>query len=439
MLQIALFLLTCGLSRYMWSVNTSVACVVISFTILGFVFYIGIVATGTSSYECPFQTPTSMALRYLKDSGTVRKLLFSLSPPNVISLIYATRRNGRRFLASLPLPSTTSLIYTVWMDARQGLVSTSHHAYVTRRPLSWEFSLPRILSGICHAATKVGHQAIILLLRIDRSFGNAKYRMAQGIRGFRRARLLPISTQDVRHRPPVPHGGPGLRVRVWNLEKIRRQNTDNARCVSWVLRNITDPEAIDSAVRLAGTIRWFDGDSDHDPPFDLIVSIFETCFDLTKQLYPGMRDRAYFSARAILQINMRARIRSDKHAFKYPIPAIPSSSFRDTDPDLHHVISMLERNLSASRPTLYFQGTDKNTPTHLLWLSTLFVDFTRVDPNPILEGYRSYLGVASTDHQATIANILLMWYVLLGGHVEEETLWAVDKSCAIIPVFFQAP
>ena len=39
MLQIALFLLTCGLSRYMWSVNTSVARVVTSFTVLSFLFY----------------------------------------------------------------------------------------------------------------------------------------------------------------------------------------------------------------------------------------------------------------------------------------------------------------------------------------------------------------------------------------------------------------
>ena len=60
MLQIAL-LLTCGLSRYMWSVNTSVARVVIPFTVLG-LFYIGTVVAGTSSYEYPFQTPASIAL-----------------------------------------------------------------------------------------------------------------------------------------------------------------------------------------------------------------------------------------------------------------------------------------------------------------------------------------------------------------------------------------
>lgn len=56
-LQVA-FLLICGLSR-----NTSAVRVVISFVILGTLFYIGIVVVGTSSYERPFQTPASIALR----------------------------------------------------------------------------------------------------------------------------------------------------------------------------------------------------------------------------------------------------------------------------------------------------------------------------------------------------------------------------------------
>ena len=81
MLQIAL-LLACGLSQYMWSVNTSVARVIISFTALGILFYIGIVAAGTSSYGCPFQTPASIGLRNLRDDKTTRKLLANLSPPN---------------------------------------------------------------------------------------------------------------------------------------------------------------------------------------------------------------------------------------------------------------------------------------------------------------------------------------------------------------------
>jgi hypothetical protein len=50
---------TCGRS-------TSVARAVISFTVLGAIFYVGIVIAGTSLYDCPFQTPASTAFRALR-------------------------------------------------------------------------------------------------------------------------------------------------------------------------------------------------------------------------------------------------------------------------------------------------------------------------------------------------------------------------------------
>jgi len=436
LLQIALVLLACSLSQYMQSVNKSVARLVISFTVLGFIFYIGIMIAGISSYECPFQTPASTALRYLGDSEKARRLLANVSPLNVISF---TWRNTPKFLARLSLPSVASLVYATWMDTRQGLVSASHHAYdVIRRPLSWEFSLAHILSGIHHTATMVGHQTIILLLRIDRAFGNTKYRVVQGIRKFRRTGLLPTSTRDVGHQPqpPVPHNIRGLRLHVRNLKGIRRQNAANAHCVSWILRNITDPEAIYSAIRLAGDIRWFDGDSSYDPPFDLIVSAFEACFDSAKQVYPGMGDRVYFLARATLQISLRARARPQEHASKYPIPAVSSHPFDNANPKIYHLSRILKQNLDAPRLTLAFNGMEETTYTHRLWLSNLFVDLARVGPKPILEVDRLSLDVASTNHQAMVANILLMWYMFLGGHVEEETVWAVDKSYAVVSSSF---
>ena len=432
-LQVALLLLACGLARYMWSINTSVARVIISFTALGNLFYIGIVIAGTSSYECPFQTPASTTLRYLRDSRTIRKLMTSLSPSNVISTIHTTWRNTRKLVVILSLPNATSLIYATWMDVHQGLILASHRAYdIVRHPLSWEISLPPIASDTHGMATRAGHQAILLLLRTDRVFGTTKHRLAQGIRRFRRAVLLPITVEDVDHQSLAHRNGTGLLVRVRNLESIRRQNAYNAHCVCWVLRNITDPEAIDSAIRLAGTIRWFDGDPNHDPPFDLIVSTLEACFDSTNKLYPGMRDRAYFSARAILQISMSARAQPHVRASKYPIPAIHSVRFKHTDPDLYHIIRILEYNFKAHRPTFSFPDGDSGTHTHLLWISNLLADVTHVGPNPILRSYHSFLKIAAANQRPIITNILVVWYMFLGGNVEEETLWAVNKSCAVI-------
>ena len=148
-LQIALFLLACGLSRYMWSINTSVARVIVSFTVLAMLFFIGIVVAGTWSYECPFQTPASTGLRYLRDSGTARKLLASLSPSSAISLVHATRRNTSKLLVMLSPPSATSLVYAIWMDVCQELVPASRRLYYTmRHPSTWGISLRHIASGV---------------------------------------------------------------------------------------------------------------------------------------------------------------------------------------------------------------------------------------------------------------------------------------------------
>ncbi|KAF9783409.1 hypothetical protein BJ322DRAFT_1070651 [Thelephora terrestris] len=427
-LQIALFLLASGLSRYVWSINTSVSAVIISLTVLGFLFYTVIVVIGTSSYDCPFQTPLSTALR-----GVLP--LFSAS--NLNSFIRATQGNGRSFLQNLPQPNVPSLIYAAWIDTRQELVSTLRRAHQAIRSHSSLNSPSRIVSDVRGQIERFGHHIIVPFLPIYRVFGRAKQRLAQTLRGFRGATILPVASGDTIVQRPVRQNrtGTGLRIHVWNFETLRRQNTDNARCVCWVLRNITDPEAIDAAIRLAGNIRWFDANSKHDPPFDLIVSIFEACFDSTKEVYPGMRDRAYFSARAILQIHAMARIQSEDYALKYPVPTAFPESVQTTDPDLRNVLDMLQSNTRKDRPTLRFPVVKPHTHAHLLWMSNLFLDLTRVGPNPILDDYYSYLGVAASGSQAAISNTLIVWYMLLGGDVEEETFWATDKSDSLEPIF----
>lgn len=35
-----------------------------------------------------------------------------------------------------------------------------------------------------------------------------------------------------------------------------------------------------------------------------------------------------------------------------------------------------------------------------------------------------------------IADTLLVWYMFLGGHVEEETFWAIDKSYVMVSLSF---
>ena len=64
MLQIALLLLGCALSRYFWGINITVASVVLGVTACGMIFYIFIIIAGTASESCPYQTPGARFLRY---------------------------------------------------------------------------------------------------------------------------------------------------------------------------------------------------------------------------------------------------------------------------------------------------------------------------------------------------------------------------------------
>src|SRR5258708_21508136 len=65
MLQAALLLLGCALSRYLWEISFTIASVVLGLTSLGLLFYLFILAVGTAVESCPYQTPGSYLLRYL--------------------------------------------------------------------------------------------------------------------------------------------------------------------------------------------------------------------------------------------------------------------------------------------------------------------------------------------------------------------------------------
>jgi hypothetical protein len=65
MLQVALLLLGCALSRYLWEISSIIASVVIGVTSFGLLFYLFILVVGTAWESCPYQTPGSTFFRYL--------------------------------------------------------------------------------------------------------------------------------------------------------------------------------------------------------------------------------------------------------------------------------------------------------------------------------------------------------------------------------------
>ena len=67
MLQAALLLLGCALSKYLWEIDTTVASVVIGLTSFGVLFYLFVVVAGASSTSCPYQTPAANAIHHVSD------------------------------------------------------------------------------------------------------------------------------------------------------------------------------------------------------------------------------------------------------------------------------------------------------------------------------------------------------------------------------------
>ena len=203
--------------------------------------------------------------------------------------------------------------------------------------------------------------------------------------------------------------------------------------MSWILRNITDPEVQDVALPLAGEIRWFDGGVGAEPPYDVIVSTFEACFDSTRRLYPGSRDRAYYAGRAILWIHTLAMCESEDRARAFPLPNVEYTT-PVPDPDLEHLlrVSHVDR-LPGPRIGLLLRIDPGQTPPHLQWTSKLLLhcscaNLTQLYHKSILDWFPNGRRTKTTIPLNTTLNRILVWCTLLGSPVEEEALEVQDKS-----------
>jgi hypothetical protein len=340
MLQAALLLLACGLCRHMWSINTPVASTLISLTGLGVAFFIGIVIAGMSSYACPFQTPVSGALRGIWKAGWRRIVSSIVHSKRAFS---RTRRKWNRIVRR-GIISSKRVLSRMWNHRVQPLLPSQSPPTIPLENIQVQQSeLVSVPDG--------ASQPEPVLMPDDVSQSES------------------LSTLD-----NVPRSEWWLARK--DLVSIRKMNTDDVRCVSWILRNITDPEALDAAIRLAGEIRWFDDGVNVNPPYDLIVSTFEACFDSTRTLYPGSRDRAYYSGRAMMWIHALAGCKSEESASTFPLPNTKYTT-PTPDPDLEHLLRANYRGWDADYYTEELLKVNPgHTPPHSQWISNLLLHYS---------------------------------------------------------------
>ena len=250
------------------------------------------------------------------------------------------------------------------------------------------------------------------------NFINVRKKLSRWIHLSGLQRSLPFSVQEV----------------DLYLGNLNTPNADDAHCVSWILKNINNPEAIDEALRLAGAVRWFEGGCNSDPPYDYIVSIFKSCFDFTGSLDKKSEDRAFNSATAILQVHISALLHaSDEHASKYPIPRVTTDR-SEMNGDLKSVLDLLASVDGGPSSLLPFA----EDPKRALWTSELLLWHTTNKRSDIAT-YSSLIRRGDVMHYAwwhkfspeVVKNFLLVWCVYLDWEFGGKTL-GIQKLCVFV-------
>jgi len=214
------------------------------------------------------------------------------------------------------------------------------------------------------------------------------------------------------------------------LGTLQSANANDVRCVSWILWNITDQEALDAAIRLAGVVRWFEDGLDVEPPYNLVISTLKACFDPSGQVYPGSRDRAYYSARAIVWIHIRAFFKPAESEHRFPFPAIHHDS-TSLDNDLKDLLEVFGRQDTSSILDWMDLILSRFTPGHLQWTSNalLHLSWAKQSTPDTFDSLAEYVGL---DTKCTVPlnvflNHLLASCIFLGWPINEEVLKIQDK------------
>jgi len=405
MLQVALLLLACGLCKHMGSINASVAGVLITLTAFGVLFYLGIVVVGTSSYECPFQTPVSVALRSI----------WKTAKPHITATLHP-------------------VIFTSASSLQLSVLTTLHHLWeaIQCRVLHALFWLPLVTQWLhsCNLSLPVTHptpqQPVQWLASLHNLWENIQCRILCAALHLPQIQPLPTFI--------IPPTATSLWLTPTALSTLRSTNAGDVRCVSWILWNITDPEALDAAIRLAGTVWWFEDGLDMEPPYDQIISTLKGCVDSNGRIYPGSRDRAHHSAQAALWIHICAMCVSKEFGKGFPLPTIAHDT-TSPDPDLNYLLkicasqetpdTIFQMYLIHSEATpAYFQCTS-NALLHLSWAKQNIPDaFSKLSQG-------NWTSTSRTIPLNAVLNRLLTSCIFLGWPIEGELLKIQDKMYVI--------
>ena len=104
MLQVALLLLGCALSEYLFTIDHLIAWIVIGFSTFGFLLYLSFVVAAAISYDCPFQTPLSCAIRSVFRFDSTHRMYLKRSRRWFLRVLFPRGRRRQRPQPRVPHP-----------------------------------------------------------------------------------------------------------------------------------------------------------------------------------------------------------------------------------------------------------------------------------------------------------------------------------------------
>ena len=215
---------------------------------------------------------------------------------------------------------------------------------------------------------------------------------------------------------------------------LQENNIIDARCASWILWDITNPEALDPAISLSGIVQWFEDGLNVDPPYHLIVSALRACFNFNGRVYPGLRDRAYKSAQAVLWIHICAMCKSVVFASRFPLPYIHAESI-SSDDDLEHLLKVFDHGYTPFIIDWMCQVPPGSTPQYLQWTSNILLHLSwakRNVPAIFSQINSSYSSRDQSDISLDVMlNHLLASCIFLGRSFNKDVLKIQDKLYVI--------
>ena len=321
MLQAALLLLGCALSRYLWEIDTMIASVVLGVTSFGVIFYLFIVVAGSTSVSCPYQTPGSRIIR------SATSALAPAAPALASAALAVTLATRRAFEHS-------NVVRTVrkkerWAEPRLSRVNAE--AFLKRVPRE----LPGALAIDCH---RLGRAVVLLSVAF-----------------IRRVHLRLVGALS------TPARGSNQQITLLD-----------SHCISWILQTSLDKSDHLSAVDYLATMTPL---PDFDPALvSGCFGVLINCVKVTDDglvVTQGLEQLATASAMCLLRTfshlsvvyPMSGVLGDVRQRYNRVFP--PNTDFKDFP--FYHTLGAIHRSLNSSRghwqwATIEWQ--DYSPPSH---------------------------------------------------------------------------